>query len=58
MHVVSVLWLEAVKKSNIRVPEKNYPALGAEYDNLSQICQVIEFSSLLFLRLHYLFVGL
>ncbi|KAF2898014.1 hypothetical protein ILUMI_08155 [Ignelater luminosus] len=42
MHVVSVLWLEAVRKSNVRVPEKNYPALGAEYDNISQICQDYE----------------
>ncbi|KAK4877349.1 hypothetical protein RN001_009855 [Aquatica leii] len=38
-HLVSVLWLEAVRKSNNRVPEKYYPALGIEsYDvNMSEI---------------------
>ncbi|KAF5278269.1 hypothetical protein FQR65_LT15711 [Abscondita terminalis] len=43
-HLVSVLWLEAVRKNNHRVSEKNYPALGMEaYDvNVSEIFQEYE----------------
>lgn len=41
-HLVSVLWIEAVRSSGTRVPEKKFPALGTElYDhNISKICSV------------------
>lgn len=42
VHLVSVLWLEATRKSGVRAPEKQFPAIGTEsYDaNITQICQV------------------
>lgn len=42
IHLVSVLWLEAVRRHKYRVPESKYPALGVEaYDaNVTAICQV------------------
>ncbi|GJQ76865.1 hypothetical protein Trydic_g15071 [Trypoxylus dichotomus] len=41
VHVVSVLWIEAVRKNMYRVPERNYPALGVDAADLntSLICQ-------------------
>uniref|UniRef100_A0A1Y1L3Q4 BRCT domain-containing protein n=1 Tax=Photinus pyralis TaxID=7054 RepID=A0A1Y1L3Q4_PHOPY len=44
VHLVSVLWLEAIRKSNIRVSERNYPALGTDsYDiNVSALYQDYE----------------
>lgn len=42
VHLVSVLWIEAVRKSMCRVPEQNYPALGNSNSNAnaSFLCQV------------------
>lgn len=42
VHMVSVLWLEAVRSNSYRVPEKKFPALGTEaYDcNVSTVCEV------------------
>lgn len=42
VHLVSVLWIEAVRSSGTRVSEKQFPALGtAAYDhNVSKICSV------------------
>ncbi|XP_049819319.1 microcephalin [Aethina tumida] len=44
VHLVSVLWLEAVRKNNSRVPERDYPALGAAgFDNdVSSICSQLQ----------------
>lgn len=41
-HLVSLLWVEAVKTNQVRVPEKNFPALGTgAFDaNMSMVCQV------------------
>ncbi|KRT80190.1 hypothetical protein AMK59_8607, partial [Oryctes borbonicus] len=41
VHVVSVLWIEAVRKNMYRVPEQKYPALGTDASDLdaSLICQ-------------------
>lgn len=42
-HLVSLLWVEAVRKNHALVPEKDYPALGTDvFDgNLSNLCQVL-----------------
>lgn len=42
VQLVSVLWLEATRRSGFRVQEKNYPALGTKnFDlNVSAICTV------------------
>jgi hypothetical protein len=39
---VSVLWLDAVRRHNARVPEKNYPAFGNQVcdNNVSILCSV------------------
>ncbi|KAL3284459.1 hypothetical protein HHI36_018620 [Cryptolaemus montrouzieri] len=44
VHFVSVLWLEASRRNGVRVPEKDYPALGTKnYDkNISLICSQIQ----------------
>ncbi|CAH0547373.1 unnamed protein product [Brassicogethes aeneus] len=44
VHLVSVLWLEAVRKNMFKVPEKEYPALGAStFDNdVSTVCSQIQ----------------
>lgn len=41
-HLVSLLWVEAVKTNRVRVPENNFPALGTGgFDaNMSMVCQV------------------
>lgn len=41
-HLVSLLWVEAVKTNCARVPEKNFPALGTgAFDaDMSMVCQV------------------
>ncbi|XP_018330531.1 microcephalin isoform X2 [Agrilus planipennis] len=40
IHLVSVLWLDAIKTTGIRVPEQKFPALGfsSRDHNLSKIC--------------------
>ncbi|XP_022908302.2 microcephalin [Onthophagus taurus] len=42
--LVSVLWLEAVRKNHCRVPEKHYPALGpqAYSSNVSLLCEELQ----------------
>ncbi|GLV42602.1 Microcephalin [Carabus blaptoides fortunei] len=44
IHLVSVLWLEAVRRHKYRVPETKYPALGVEaFDaNVTAICQALQ----------------
>ncbi|KAJ8980809.1 hypothetical protein NQ317_016176 [Molorchus minor] len=45
VHLVSVLWIEAVRSSNMRVSEKKFPALGTEaYDH--NVCKEITKKSL------------
>ncbi|KAJ8952454.1 hypothetical protein NQ314_007527 [Rhamnusium bicolor] len=44
VHLVSVLWIEAVRSSNTKVSEKKFPALGTEaYDhNVSSLCSQMQ----------------
>lgn len=41
-HLVSVLWVEAIRTSGTKVSEKKFPALGTDaYElNVSKICSV------------------
>lgn len=45
IHLVSVLWIEAVRSNGVRVPERKFPALGTDaYDhNISKICSVSKY---------------
>ncbi|RZC36452.1 microcephalin [Asbolus verrucosus] len=44
IHLVSVLWLDAVRRNNARVPEKNYPAFGSKVcdENVSILCSQLQ----------------
>jgi hypothetical protein len=44
IHLVSVLWLDAVRRHNARVPEKNYPAFGNQVsdNNVSILCSQLQ----------------
>ncbi|EFA01060.1 microcephalin [Tribolium castaneum] len=44
IHLVSVLWLDAVRRNSARVPEKNYPAFGSRVNdaNVSIMCSQLQ----------------
>ncbi|KAG5864625.1 hypothetical protein JTB14_038399 [Gonioctena quinquepunctata] len=40
VHLVSVLWVEACRKSGTKISEKKFPALGTDAFDISALCSV------------------